>query len=296
MNKLVSLYQSLDERLLSTIIVAVVLYATVRFLEWLARRGIKDEHWQYTAIKAVRYTALVIFLISVIDIWAQRLQGLVLIMGATGAGLAIALAPVIVSVAGWGLITWSRLFKVGDRIQFGGVIGDVVDIGIIRTTVLEIGNWVGADQLTGRTAVITNSAVFKEPVFNYTQSCPFIWDEFSVPICYGPAWNHAQEIALSAVADYASEVEPRARVGMRELPGVKLVGVPETKPQTYVSLTEHWVTLTLRYVVEARARRSVKHRLQMQVLRALAKEQIEVASPSLTLVKYPAERIWKEEV
>ncbi len=295
MSLLTSIFEAVDERLFATVLLAVVLYIVIRVLEWLAQRGIKDEHWQYTALKAIRYAALAIFLISLISIWAQRLQGLLLIMGATGAGLAIALAPVIVSIAGWSLITWSRLFKVGDRIEIGGVTGDVVDIGIIRTTMLEIGNWVGADQLTGRTVVIANSVVLKDPVYNYTTGCPFIWDEFTIPICYGPKWNRAQEVALEAILDYGAEVEPRARVGLRELPGMRLVGLPDTKPQTYISLTEHWVSLTVRYVVQARARRSIKHRLQMQVLRALTKEQIEVAAPSLTVVRYPSERTWKEE-
>jgi len=129
----------------------------------------------------------------------------------------------------------------------------------------------------------------------YTTACPFIWDEFTWPICYGPQWQRAQDVALAAVADYANEVEPRARVGLKELPGMKLVGLPETNPQTYIALTEHWMLLTLLYVVEARARRVVPHRLHTQVLRALAKDHMEIASPALTLVIYPAERNWEDE-
>lgn len=287
-------FTNLDDRVISTAILAVLLYVAVRLLEWGARQGIKDDRRRYTVNKVIRYGALSIFFISVTGIWAQRLQGFLLIMGATGAGLAIALSPVIVSMAGWILIIWTRLYQVGDRIQLGGVMGDVVDIGIIRTTLLEIGNWVDGDQMTGRIVTVTNAAVFKDPCFNYTQGSPFIWDEFMIPIAYGPAWTRAQTAILDTLNGYASETEQAARTAMNNLPGVALVGLPDVRPQTYITLTEHWMACRIRYVVEARIRRTVKHRLQTAVLSRLATENIEIASPALTVVKYPAERTWKE--
>ena len=98
-----------------------------------------------------------------------------MVLGATGAGLAIALAPVIVSMADWAPIISSNLYKVGDHVQLGGVIGDVTDVGILRTSLLEIGNWVQADQLSVRVVALSNTTVFKDPVFNYTQRAPYIW-------------------------------------------------------------------------------------------------------------------------
>lgn len=280
-------FTNLDDRVISTAILAVVLYVAVRLLEWGAQQGIKDDRRRYTVNKVIRYGALSIFFISVTGIWAQRLQGFLLIMGATGAGLAIALSPVIVSMAGWILIIWTRLYQVGDRVQLGGVMGDVVDIGIIRTTLLEIGNWVDGDQMTGRIVTVTNSAVFKDPCFNYTQGSPFIWDEFMIPIAYGPAWKRAQAAILDTLNGYASETEEAARTAMNNLPGVALVGLPDVRPQAYITLTEHWMACRIRYVVEARVRRTVKHRLQTAVLSRLATENIEIASPALTVVKYP---------
>jgi small-conductance mechanosensitive channel len=287
--------RGLDERVLSTAILGLALYVSVRLAEWAVQRALSDERRRYTVRKVIRYTAAGIFAVSVIGIWAQRLQGLLLILGATGAGLAIALAPVIVSMAGWVLITSSNLYKVGDRIQLGGVVGDVIDIGIIRTSLLEIGSWVAADQLSGRVVAVSNAAIFKDPVFNYTQGAPYIWDEFTVPVSYGPHWERAQPTILEAVADYTNEVAAPAKAMLQQLPGMSLIGSPETHAQVYISLTEHWVACTLRYVVHARSRRTVKHRLQVQTLKALANAGIEIASPALTLVRYPAERTWKEE-
>lgn len=161
--------EDVDERLIYTAVLIVFLVAAVRLGEWAAQRAVVDEHWRYTIRKLIRYSAASMLLFTALGIGAQRLQGLLLVLGATGAGLAIALAPVIVSVAGWALIISSKLYKVGDRVQLGGVIGDVTDVGIIRTSLLEIGNWVQVDQLTGRVVAISNAAVFKDPAFNYTQ-------------------------------------------------------------------------------------------------------------------------------
>lgn len=283
-----------DERVIFSIVLIVVFATAVRLGEWAAQRAVSDEHWRYTIRKLIRYSAVSVFLVMILGIWAQRLQGLLLVLGATGAGLAIALAPIIVSMAGWALIISSKLYKVGDRVQLGGVIGEVTDVGILKTSLLEIGNWVMADQLSGRVVSITNAAVFKDPVFNYTQGSPYIWDEFTVPISYGPNWEQAQRVMLEAVADYSREVAAPGKSSMQQLPGLSFVGVPDTDTQVYVSLTEHWVACTMRYVVLARARRTMKHRLQVQVLKALTAKGIEIASPAMTLVKYPAERLWKD--
>ena len=282
--------KEVDERLIYTAVLSIAIVTAIRLGEWAAERTVTDEHWRYTIRKLIRYTAISIFLLTVLGIWAQRLQGLLLVLGATGAGLAIALSPVIVSMAGWALIVSSNLYKVGDRVQLGGVIGDVTDVGILRTSLLEIGNWVQADQLTGRVVAVSNAAVF-----NYTQGAPYIWDEFTVPISYGPRWEQAQPTILESVADYTNEVAAPAKAALQQLPGMSLIGSPETQAQAYISLTEHWVACTVRYVVHARSRRTVKHQLQVKALKALAAAGIEIASPALTLVRYPAARTWKEE-
>ena len=284
-----------DERLIYTLVLAVALVAATRLGEWAVQRAVSDERWRYTLRKVIRTAAASIFFITAIGVWAQRLQGFLLVLGATGAGFAIALAPVLVSLAGWGLILSSGLYKVGDRIQLGGVIGDVTDIGMIRTSLLEIGNWVEADQLTGRVVAVSNGAVFKDPVFNYTQGAPYIWDEFTVPIAYGPHWEQAEGIIREAVSRGTRDIEETARHALRHLPGMSLLGMPDTHAQVYVSLTEHWVACAARYVVPARSRRTVKHRLQVETLKALAQAGIEIASPALTMVRYPAPRTWKEE-
>ena len=179
--------------------------------------------------------------------------------------------------------------------QLGGVIGNVTDVGILRTSLLEIGNWVRADQRSGLVVASSNTGVFKDPVFICTQGAPYIGDEFTVPISYGPHWERAQSTISDAVADYTNEVAAPAKIALQQLPGMSLTGSSEIHAQVYVSPTEHGIACISRYVVHARSRRTVKHQLQVKTFNALAGARIALVSPALTLVRYPAERTWKEE-
>jgi small-conductance mechanosensitive channel len=109
-------------------------------------------------------------------IYGGRLGGLTVTLGVAGAGIAFALQEVIASFAGWFAIALSGFFRTGDRVQLGGIRGDVIDIGVLRTTLMELGEWVSGDLYSGRVVRIANSFVFKEPVFNYSADFPFLWD------------------------------------------------------------------------------------------------------------------------
>ena len=109
-----------------------------------------------------------------------------------------ALQEVIMSIAGWIAIVTGDFYKSGDRVMVGGIKGDVIDLGVLRTTVMELGDWVDGDLYNGRIVRIANSFVFKEPVFNYSSDFPFLWDEIKIPIQYGS--DHER-----ATGDYSSD-------------------------------------------------------------------------------------------
>lgn len=96
-------------------------------------------------------------------LWFVGLQSLSTFLGLLTAALAIALQDPIVNLAGWLFLIWRRPFRVGDRIQIGDIRGDVIDMRIFQFSLLEIGNWVNADQSTGRVIHVPNGKVFREP-------------------------------------------------------------------------------------------------------------------------------------
>ena len=98
-----------------------------------------------------------------------------------------------------------QLLPVGDRVQLGGIRGDVIDVGVLRTTLMECGHWVNGDLYNGRIVRVANWFVFKEPVFNYSGDFPFLWDEITVPVRYGADHRLARDIIERVVAEVVGE-------------------------------------------------------------------------------------------
>jgi small-conductance mechanosensitive channel len=142
-------------------------------------------------IKELRYVVALIFIAIV---YSDQLGGITVVLGVASAGIAFALQEVIISVAGWISIMVGNIFNTGDRIKMGGIKGDVIDLGVLRTTIMEVNEWVDGDLYNGRIVRVANSFVFKEPVFNYSSDFPFLWDEIKIPIKYGSNYSATKEI------------------------------------------------------------------------------------------------------
>ncbi len=135
-------------------------------------------------------------IIMVTIVFSDKLGGLTVALGVAGAGIAFALQEVIASVAGWLAILFAGFYKTGDRVQLGGIKGDVIDVNVLRTTLMETGQWVDGDLYNGRIVRIANSFVFKEPVFNYSGDFPFLWDEIKIPVQFGSNYDKARKLFL----------------------------------------------------------------------------------------------------
>ena len=165
---------------------------------WLAvrvvHRRVEDVRQQYQWRKSITYVIFTLATLTVARIWLEGLQALSTFLGLLSAGLAIALQDPIVNLAGWLFLMWRRPFGVGDRIQIGEIQGDVIDIRVFQFTLLEIGNWVGADQSTGRIVHVPNGKVFREPQANYSEGFAFIWNELPGLVTFESNWLKAKDL------------------------------------------------------------------------------------------------------
>jgi len=209
-------------------------------------------------------------------------------MGILGAGIAFASQEVIGSFAGYLNIVTGKLFHIGDRIRMGNVVGDVLDIGMLRTTLMEIGEWVQADQYTGRVVTVANHVVFSEPVYNYTQHWHYLWDEITLPITYTSNWQRAAELLLEHGQEYSSHFQAEAEAELQAMRKQYPLQETPVEPKLYVVMTDNWIEMTLRYIVEARDRRAVKGQLHHELLRHFGTEpDITVASATVEIVGFP---------
>ena len=93
-------------------------------------------------------------------------------------------------------IIFRKPFEMGDRIQIGNSEGDILDISFFEFTMMEIKNWVKADQSTGRIIHIPNGLLFTRPIINYNQAMNYIWNEIPIMVTFESNWEKAKRISL----------------------------------------------------------------------------------------------------
>jgi small-conductance mechanosensitive channel len=272
-----------------TNIVASVLLVTLVFF---VRRGVMAVVNKRVEDSALRYrwvkvsanvgflvTALVLFLI-----WFTAMRSLGTFLGLLTAGLAIALKDLVADLAGWAFIVWRRPFDVGDRIQIGDFAGDVVDRRIFQFTIMEIGNWVDADQSTGRLIHIPNAKLFTEPLANYIAGFPYLWNELKVTVTFESDWREAKRLLEEVAEDLTVDITREAHKPVNRGEQRFLIHYRKLTPVVYVSVVDSGVLLTLRYLCRPRERRGTAGDLWQKILDALH------AAPGVTLA-YPTQRI-----
>ena len=271
-------------RIMGTIVLLVVLFV-LRWVaaRWLAKR-VTDPDVMFRARKSVSYIATAIFVVVVSWVWLPFFDDLGTFLGLLSAGVAIALADVFLDLAGWLFIIFRKPFKVGDRVEIDGVAGDVIDVRVFRFTVLEIRNWVDADQSTGRVVHIPNGMLFKHPTANFTEGFYHIWHEIPVLVTFESNWQRAEEMIKEAVAPVAiSESELRRHQRIASEARDYLIVFNQLDTTVFVTTRDSGVLLTARFLVEAKKRRTVEDAVWRKLLVLIE------AEPSVSLA-YPTSR------
>jgi small-conductance mechanosensitive channel len=159
---------------------------------------------------------------------------------------------------------------VGDRIQIGSNAGDVIDIRVFQFTLMEIGNWVGADQSTGRIIHVPNGKVFAEPLANYSKGFHYIWNEIAVLITFESDWQKAKEILLGIGSRHAEELSASAEDRVRRAARRFMIFYTKLTPTVYTTVKDSGVLLTIRYLCEPRRRRGSEEAIWEDILTEFA--------------------------
>ncbi len=260
-------------------------------LAWLATRlarryvakRIRETETRYRTQKMVSMGGYILAILAVSLVYSEKLGGLTVALGLAGAGVAFALQEVIVSVAGWAAVSAGGFYKSGDRVQLGGIQGDVIDIGMLRTTLMETGQWIGGDQYNGRIVRVANSFVFKEPVFNYSGDFPFLWDEIRVPVKHGSDRRVVREIMKSVLDEVVGEYSGSAQETWSKMVDKYLVEDARVEPSITMTADESRLEFTMRFVVDYKKRRSTRDRIYERLLEEFEKRSGDVTLPTATL-------------
>jgi small-conductance mechanosensitive channel len=228
-------------------------------------------------------------LIVVGSIWFQGIASLSTFLGLASAGLAVALHDSIANIAGFFFIESRKPFRVGDRIEIEGVKGDVIDVRLFEFSIVEVGNWVDADQSTGRIVHLPNSLAMRSPLHNYNIGFEYIWNEIPVLVTFESNWKKAKAILQRVAKDHAEALTAGAAEQVRHAARKYLIVAGTLTPIVYTTVKDSGVMLTIRYIVNPRQRRGTEQEMWEDILDSFAMEpDIDLAYPTTRFYSMPA--------
>ena len=251
-------------------------------LSALTRRNLNDGRSRYAVRKAVSGALTVGLIIGLAIVWTDVGPGIATYLAILSAGIAVSLGDPLANLAGWLFIVTRQPFRLGDRIEINEQRGDIVDIGLFQFSMVEIGNWVDADQSTGRLMHVPNAWVFKHSSFNYTLGFEFIWDEIPVTVTFESNWREAKKILTEIVGRAGVDVsQDQAEGELTETASHYDVQYTYLTPIVWTAVADIGVTLTMRYVCRPRRRRATAAQIWEEVLDAFGeRDDIDFAYPT----------------
>lgn len=304
--RLVGINAENGTKLLFTLVLIAVMLLVSKLLRKLARgvtqQGERTAFWVRQGIHV--FTALVL-LVGIASIWFDDPTRLATAMGLVTAGLAFALQRVVTALAGYILILRGRTFNVGDRIVMGGVRGDVIALGFMQTTIMEMGQpppvqnadpamWVKSRQYTGRIVTVSNARIFDEPVFNYSREFPYIWEELSIPIGFRADRARVEQILLDVAGRHTIPIAELSEPAVKDLEERYFMQRSDMRPKVYMRLTDDWLEMTVRFIAETHGVRDLKDAVTRDVLAAMDDAGIPVASAGFEIVNLPPLRLERQ--
>jgi len=276
-------------KIVVSVLSILLVVIAVKIMNRMLGRYVPSNDLRYQARKIINLLGyiLAIFVLSII--FSDKLSSLTVAFGVAGAGIAFALQEVIASIAGWVAVSFGRFYRTGDRVQLGGIMGDVIDIGILRTTLMECGAWVKGDLYNGRIVRVANSFIFKEPVFNYSADFPFVWDEINIPVKYGSDYLLTRKVFEEVLTEITGEYAAKSKTVWKNMTKQYLIEEAGLEPMVTLIMNDNWVEYTLRYIVDYKRRRSTKDTICERLLKRIDEThgRIRLGSSTLELSSAP---------
>lgn len=269
------------EKLVYTTSALIFLFLVKLLTTRVVCRKIEDDKRRYHVRKTINYVYSIILIVVLGSIWFKGMASLGTFLGLASAGLAVALHDTISNMAGFFFIEARKPFRVGDRIEIGDVQGDVIDIRLFQFSVVEVGNWVDADQSTGRIVHVPNNWALREPCRNSHIGFEYIWNEVPVLVTFESDWRKAKELLLHIGKENAENLSQGAQEQIRRAARKYLIVAGKLTPTVYTDVKDSGVQLTIRYLVSPRQRRGTEQKIWEDILDAFATEpHIDLAYPT----------------
>ncbi|HEX6821521.1 MAG TPA: mechanosensitive ion channel domain-containing protein [Candidatus Sulfotelmatobacter sp.] len=254
------------EAFLSIVLVLFVLYVAARVIDRLFT-GLTAENKRIDTLRAVvKFGAQAVGALFILFIIIGMPTQTTTVLGLAGAGLTVAMKDFIVAFFGWFILMGRNGIRVGDWVEINGVAGEVVEVGLLKTVLLETGNWTDSSHPTGRRVSFVNSFAIEGHFFNFTTSGQWMWDELQLlipasqdpyPVIDGIQKLVEQETAANAATAEAEWKETTSHYRAKTLSAV---------PGINVRPTGAGVELRVRYITRAYERHEARKRIYEAVV------------------------------
>ncbi len=217
-----------------------------------------------------RNTAVLLLAMALLAVWANAIQSFILSVIALAAAFVIATKELLLCLTGSLLRAASGAFSLGDRVHWGNVHGDVIDISLLTTTLLEVGPAPSFHMPTGRTVVVPNAKMLDTPVFSESKSGRYVVHTLCIPLTLQDDLERAQQVALEAIQEVCADILEPAREWMESLEHThNFIHTPSATPRVYLHLPEpNRVDLLLRFPSPVRR----QGRLEQAILRRFLRD------------------------
>ena len=242
-------FRSLVIRLIGLGAAFVLIFLGAMAWRWITNRYVTDIRRRGQVMAARRLVLGLIIVIVVLINFSEEIGSAATVVGFAAAGIALALQNVILSIAGYFFLIGRFGIKAGDRVQIGGVTGDVIDIGLVKLSLMELGGTGTHREPTGRVAVFSNAIVF-QPSGNFFKQAPgtsFVWNEVRLTLAPDIDYRLAEKRLLDVVDKVFARYRDRVMRDYRHLERDLNIVLETPKPQSRLHLSKAGLEIVIRY-------------------------------------------------
>lgn len=227
-----------------------------------------NERTLYLINKKVTAFGVVVNIILLILIWESKITKLMTLISFVSAALAFALRDFVYNFFAGIYINVKKPFKVEDRVEVDGIVGDVVNISSLTFDILEVSSKDNGEQSTGIMIHIPNSKVFNGGVKNYTEAFKYIWDEISVRVPIDSDIDNAKSILYDIVRnnEVVKRIPRKMKSELNSAIGEYRIYYNKLDPIIYTSIEDSCVVLTIRYLAHPKKVRNIRSDIYTKVL------------------------------
>jgi small-conductance mechanosensitive channel len=275
-------------KLIYTSILLLVAWILKTIANHIVAQKVEDKNIGFRIKKILGYIITGIVILIIGSLWIENFSKIGTFLGLFAAGIAISLKDVFLNIAGWLFILIRRPFFIGDRIEIAGAAGDVIDIRLFQFSILEIRNWIDADQSTGRIIDIPNGLIFTNQQISFNKGFEYIWNEIKILVTFESNWEKAKSILTEIIDRENQMIKNETMVKLKEANKKYLIMYANLNPKVYTSIRDSGILLTIRYLCKPKKRRDTEHLVYEKILQAFAEhDDIEFAYPTYRIYQDP---------